>query len=204
MEHRSPRLPEFTLSDYSLDAIPIDKRDLFLFLNATKTLGDEESERLLSQALEIAALVDDMVGFYRHLERDIRRTEKEASQNPEAAQRLQHLYGGRLNIFSDADTVSQYFREHRIGKYFPRTRRRISRRIAWLLSKTLAPKTPKKPETLSESPSKPIETSFSLPEMMQQTVPSPLRFAQPPGKIDLSTDTLKTLRAKYSKIYHKN
>ncbi len=195
MEHRSPRLPEFTLNDFTLDVIPIDKRDLILFPIATKSLGEEESERLLNKAVEIAGLVDDIVRFHRQLERDIRRAEIEESRN------LQYLYGVRLNVFSDAYIVSEYLRKHKIGRYFPYTRRRISRRIAWLTSKNHLPKTA---ESLSASPLESSKTLFSLPEMMQPTSSLPLRFAQTPGKIDLSTDTLKTLRAKYSKIYHKN
>lgn len=196
MEHRAPRLPEITLENVTLDVFAVDKRDLLHFLCRKEQMSDVEAERTLAEATELASLVEDICRFHHRLVRDIRKT----SRSPESTPILDYLHGIRFQVLCDADLVKKHLKERKLGRHFPHTRRKISKRLARLATANIMGKPV---ETLSASPPQQPDLA-SLPVELLQQITSPLLWsAQIAGKMDFAGHTLKDLRARYSDIYKK-
>jgi len=200
MEHRAPRLPEFMVEVNRLDTMPYLKIDILrLSLLLGKMLKEESEEELEYRLQAVVSVVDDLmvlvdaiVERHRELAKLIRKCKKKGT--PEGDALAQEYENQRQAVLRDAVALSAEIPRLRFGRFFPKTWRRLVRRIKWLL-------TPKNGQTLSR-PTAAEENFVSKKEgSVTKSNDSAFWTTRVAGIIDFSGGFLKTLSDKYLQNY---
>ena len=211
MEHRAPRLPESIFENDIFNAWPFHKFDFIrLTLHMEKLIEKETEEEfecrlemVVSVIRELAAVINAIVGRHRELVKLIRRCKKKGT--PEGDALAQDYERQRQVVLCDAASLSEGISRNRFGSLFPKTRRRLARRIKWLVtSNKRSDETlnATDPETLSRPPA--VDGNFVSKNECFASRGNDYTFciSRRSGIIDFSGGVLKTLSDKYLRNYN--
>jgi len=213
MEHRVPRLPESMFAKDFLDDWPFHKFDFIRLTLLMEKLIEKESEEqfecrlemVISVIRELAAVINAIVARHRELVKLIRRCKKQGT--PEGDALAQDYERQRQAVLCDATMLSAGISRHRLGSLFPRTRRRLARRIKWLVtSNKQVDEIPNNTdsETLSRPPASFGNSVSKMEGYIAQSNDYIFCSTRLGGIIDFSGGLLKTLSDKYLRIYNPN
>ncbi|MCL2306103.1 MAG: hypothetical protein FWC43_12235 [Planctomycetaceae bacterium] len=211
MEHRAPRLPESMFAKDFLDDWPFHKFDFIRLTLLMEKLIEKESEErfecrlelVVSVIRELAAVINAIVARHRELVKLIRRCKKKGT--PEGDALALDYERQRQVVLCDAAMLSAGISRNRFGSLFPKTRRRLARRIKWLVtSNKRSDEIPNAadPETLFRPPAS-FENSVSKKEGYIAQSNDYISCSTRLGVIiDFSGGILKTLSDKYLRNYN--
>ncbi len=213
MEHRAPRLPESMFAKDFLDDWPFHKFDFIRLTLLMEKLIEKETEEgfqcrlemVVSVIRELAAVINAIVARHRELVKLIRRCKKKGT--PEGDALALDYERQRQGVLCDAAILSAGISRHRLGSLFPKTRRRLARRIKWLVTSNRQSNealNAADSETLSRPPAS-IVNSVSKKECFA-SLGNDYAFciSRRSGIIDFSGGVLRTLSDKYLRNYNPN
>lgn len=136
MEHEAPRQPEFTLESITLDGLPIVKLDIhyWIMLSEKQNIPDEISYRYLREAIDAAELVNEFLILLRTVEKPLRRRYRAGEIWTDDNSELADLEFEWLALILDGVLLDDTLRRTSFGKFFPKTRHRLTRKIRYVLS----------------------------------------------------------------------
>ncbi len=128
-----PRRPEILYPE-CLCFDPFDEGDMSTYMLRTKHSTNRECEDIEQNAFEIIRWTNIMIESSRSVRRSIKRITTSADLSDENIGRLTELVRERNLLFDEISTLARYLTKAPFGRYFPRTRRKLKRKVIWALS----------------------------------------------------------------------